>query len=215
MNRLTGSLILILVLLTLATSPAPTTTPPAAVTHVVYVNVPVTVIVTATATVTTIEPTPTSTTTVPAKLPTQTPIVPTITPLATVTPSPSPVATTTPIATYHGRATWFSGDWNYMQRYYKGLAIDKPPSWEMLPANWHGYGLFAAMPESWGYHGRSVRVTYRSKVVWVQLLDVVRAGSDSKGFLSQGKVIDLGKETFQIFAPLSEGRLDNVEVEVF
>ena len=111
-----------------------------------------------------------------------------------------------------------------MQRYYKGWAKDKPPAWELLPQNWQGYGYYAALPEIWGWHGHSARVTWCGTSLTVQALDVVRAGSDTRQFLNEGRVIDLGEESFaylwaachpgRSYRAENEGILDGVKVEV-
>ncbi len=98
--------------------------------------------------------------------------------------------------TFNGGATWFPGNWNRI--------ISLNQKWGNLPRGYKGYGLYAAMPADLGLYGRWGRVTRGNQSIWVQFVDVI-AYKDIAQVRSQGKVIDLGTESFQKFMPLSAG----------
>ena len=97
---------------------------------------------------------------------------------------------------FNGGATWFHGDWPHV--------ISLNQNWGNLPRNFHGYGLYAAMPADLNLYGRWGRVTRGNKSIWVQFIDVI-ASQDIAQVRADGKVIDLGTESFQQLAPLGDG----------
>jgi hypothetical protein len=106
--------------------------------------------------------------------------------------------------TFSGGATHFPGNWNRI------IALNQ--SWGNLPRGYKGYGLYAAMPADLHLYGRWGKVSKNGKSIWVQFIDVV-AYKDIIPFRRDGKVIDLGIESFQRFAPLKAGVI-KVQVEV-
>jgi hypothetical protein len=60
------------------------------------------------------------------------------------------------------------------------------------------------MPADLNLYGRWGRVTRGDKSIWVQFVDVID-WKDINQVRADGKVIDMGTESFQQFAPLSAG----------
>ena len=106
--------------------------------------------------------------------------------------------------TFTGGATWFPGNWQHI--------ISLNESWGNLPYGYHGYGLYAAMPADLHLYGRWGRVTRNGKSIWVQFVDVIN-WSDIAQVRADGKVIDLGTESFAQLASLQDGVI-RVKVEV-
>lgn len=98
--------------------------------------------------------------------------------------------------TFNGGATWFPGNWQRI--------ITLNQAWGNLPRGYKGYGLYAAMPADLNLYGRWGRVTRGNKSIWVQFVDVI-AYKDIAQVRGDGKVIDLGTQSFAQFAPLSAG----------
>ena len=97
---------------------------------------------------------------------------------------------------FNGGATWFPGQWDRI------ISLNK--SWGNLPRSFTGQGLYAAMPADLHLYGRWGKVTKNGKSIWVQFVDVIN-WPDIAGVRADGKVIDLGTESFQQFAPLKAG----------
>lgn len=97
---------------------------------------------------------------------------------------------------FNGGATWFPGNWNRI------ISLNK--SWGNLPRSFSGQGLYAAMPADLNLYGRWGKVTKGGKSIWVQFVDVIN-WPDIAQVRADGKVIDLGTESFQQFAPLKAG----------
>jgi hypothetical protein len=97
---------------------------------------------------------------------------------------------------FNGGSTWFPGNWQRI--------ISLNQIWGNLPNGYKGYGLYAAMPADLNLYGRWGRVTRGDKNIWVQFVDVID-WKDINQVRGDGKVIDLGTESFQQFAPLSAG----------
>ncbi len=103
---------------------------------------------------------------------------------------------------WYGWSTYFSTDWETLIRLNKG--------WGNLPPDFHGSGMYAAIPEdtteAWHLYGHKVRITYGDKSVDAQLIDVI-AYRDIKSVRAKGIVVDLSEQVFAQFAPLSKGML--------
>lgn len=103
---------------------------------------------------------------------------------------------------WYGWCTYFSTDWNTLIR----LNQD----WGNLPPNYHGSGMYAAIPEDiteqWHLYGHKVRITYGSKSVDAQLIDVI-AYRDIPSVRAKGIVVDLSSQVFARLAPLDVGML--------
>jgi hypothetical protein len=105
---------------------------------------------------------------------------------------------------FNGGATWFPGNWNRI------IALNE--TWGNLPGGYRGYGYYAAMPADLDLVGRWARVSRGSRSIWVQFVDVID-WKDIAQVRADGKVIDLGKESFAALAPLSDGVV-RVQVDV-
>ena len=105
---------------------------------------------------------------------------------------------------FTGGATWFPGDWPRI--------ISLNQAWGNLPRGYKGYGLYAAMPADLHLYGRWGKVSKNGKSIWVQFIDVI-AYKDIAQVRRDGKVIDLGTESFQQFAPLKAGVI-KVDVDI-
>jgi hypothetical protein len=105
---------------------------------------------------------------------------------------------------FNGGATNFPGNWKRI--------IQLNQSWGNLSRNFKGYGLYAAMPADLNLYGRWGKVSKGGKSIWVQFIDVI-AYKDIAQVRRDGKVIDLGTESFQQFAPLKAGVI-KVQVDV-
>ena len=97
---------------------------------------------------------------------------------------------------FNGGATWFAGNWDRI------ISLNK--SWGNLPRGFTGQGLYAAMPADLNLYGRWGKVSKGGKTIWVQFVDVIN-WPDIPQVRADGKVIDLGTESFQQFAPLKAG----------
>lgn len=110
---------------------------------------------------------------------------------------------------FYGKASYFHANWTHV------ININK--KWNNLPQDYKGYGLYAAVPESYHLQGRWALVSWRGKSIKVQLIDVV-ALKDEEEFNNHGRVIDLGEEVFSMFMPgykrYNEGILTKVTVEI-
>lgn len=109
---------------------------------------------------------------------------------------------------WYGWSTYFSTDWNELIRLNIG--------WGNLPSGYKGSGMYAAIPEDtteqWHLYGHKVRISYGSKSVDAQLIDVI-AYRDIPSVRKRGVVVDLSQQAFAQLAPLSNGMLQvNVQV---
>ncbi|MGI8587552.1 MAG: hypothetical protein ACR2M0_07690 [Chloroflexia bacterium] len=125
--------------------------------------------------------------------------------LAKRTPAPVPPSARPEFELHFtGGATNFPGNWDRI--------ISLNESWGNLPWGYHGYGLYAAMPADLNLLGRWGRVTRGDKSIWVQFIDVID-WKDIRQVRSEGKVIDLGQESFAQLGSLREGVM-RVNVDV-
>ncbi len=103
---------------------------------------------------------------------------------------------------WYGWSTYFSTDWNTLIRLNQG--------WGNLPPDFHGSGMYAAIPEditeAWHLYGHKVRITYGSKSVDAQLIDVI-AYRDIPSVRARGIVVDLSNQVFARLASLDVGML--------
>ncbi len=103
---------------------------------------------------------------------------------------------------WYGWSTYFSTDWDTLIR----LNQD----WGNLPPDFHGSGMYAAIPEditeAWHLYGHKVRITYGDKSVDAQLIDVI-AYSDIPSVRRRGIVVDLSEQVFAQLASPDVGML--------